>query len=78
MYTWIFYCLLKIMKLFRFVEKKILSISVCALNFFDWNFKSYDRFTKIGNVPLKNSKQCEFFDKNCFEFSFRKWSAALC
>ena len=81
MYTWIFYCLHKIMKLFEYVEKKILSISVCTLNFFDWNFKSYDRFTKIGNVPVKKFKSLWFFWQKLLEISqyySKKLSEALC
>jgi hypothetical protein len=51
------------MKFSEFLEKKILSISIPVLNFFDSNLKSYVHFTKIWVVPLK-SKRIIVLNKN--------------
>jgi hypothetical protein len=57
------------MKFSEFLEKKILSISIPVLNFFDSNLKSYVHFTKIWVVPLKNEQKCDNLDKDSTNIS---------
>ena len=81
MYTWIFYCLHKIMKLFEYVEKKILSIPVFSLNYLTEISKGMIVFLKLVMFLKKKLKSLWFFWQKLLEISqyySKKLSEALC